>query len=81
MDIYLNNNSNNNNNNTDKTPKTPDTLTILVCRRWQTVDLEEADELFVDIYLNNNNTNTTGRPRRLIDSRLCSLLVAAESRA
>ena len=59
MYIYLNNN----NNNTDKTPKAPDTLTIMVCRRWQTVELEVADELLVDIYLNNNNnTNTTGRP-------------------
>ena len=40
-------------------PETPVRLTVLVCRRWQTVELEVADELFVDIYLNNNNNNNT----------------------
>ena len=38
-------------------PETPGRLTVLVCRRWQTTELEVADELLVDIYLNNNNTS------------------------
>ena len=67
-------------------PETPGRLTVLVCRRWQTTELEVADELLVDIYLNNNNTsnnnnnnntdtNTNKKPKTPSrDERLIDLL-------